>query len=88
VLSDDKTKTLLDAERRLSDEDRDLARSFQLELGSPESQVKVGRTGRFAILAALVLSVVLLLVGFPSAAVACAVTTGLLWLMPKVSEEF
>ena len=41
---------------------------------------RVGPTGQFAIISALVLSVILFLVGLPSAAVACAVSTGLVWL--------
>jgi hypothetical protein len=83
VLDDDERKALLDLERRLADEDPDLARSLRDEIGPPSSRP---RAGQVAVTTALVFSVVLLLAGFPSAAVACALTTGLLWLMPRLSE--
>jgi hypothetical protein len=84
MLDDDERKALLDLERRLADQDPDLARSLRNEVGPPSSRAQKGQA---AVTAALVFSVVLLLAGFPSAAVACAVTTGLLWLIPRLSEN-
>ena len=80
MLNDYERRTLLDLERQLAAEDPDLAQSFRRELHSSAWPHRVGPTGQFAITAALVLSVILFLVGLPSAAVACAVSTGLVWL--------
>lgn len=84
MLDDDERRALLDLERRLTDDDPDLARSLRDEIGPPRSR---SRAGQAAVATALVVSVVLLLAGFPSAAIACAVTTGLLWLMPWLSDN-
>ena len=84
MLDDDERRALLDLERRLADEDPGLARSLRDEASRPSSGTGAGQA---AVTTALVFSVVLLLAGFPSAAVACAVTTGLLWLMPRLSEN-
>ena len=84
MLNDDERMALLDLERHLADEFPDLARSLRTEVGPPSSRA---RKGQAAVTAALVFSVVLLLAGFPSAAIACAVITGLLWLMPHLSEN-
>jgi hypothetical protein len=82
VLNDYERRTLLDLERQLATEDPDLTESFRREhyLSAPSAPRRVGPIGQFAIMAALVLSVVLFLVGSPSAAVACAVSTALVWL--------
>jgi Protein of unknown function (DUF3040) len=85
VLNDIERRTLLDLERQLGAEDPDLAESFQRELHPSAAPSRLSPTGQFAITAALVLSVILFLVGIPSAAVACAVTTILVWLQWRYS---
>ena len=46
-----------------------------------------GSAGRVVIVGALVLGVVLLIVGFAAAAVTCAVTAGVLWLLLQIPDE-
>jgi hypothetical protein len=85
VINEYERRTLLDLERQLDAEDPDLAESFRREFHPSTAPHRVGPTGQFAITAALVLSVVLFLAGLPSAAVACAVSTGLVWLQWRYS---
>jgi hypothetical protein len=85
VINDYERRTLLDLERQLAAEDPGLVESFRREFHPSAAPRRVGPTGQFAITAALVLSVVLFLVGLPSAAVACAVSTGLVWLQWRYS---
>lgn len=87
MLSDDERRALLDLERRLTDEDPDLARSFQKQFERSRAQHGLEAVERWAVKAAVVLSVVLLLVGLPGAALTCALTTGIVWLMHRFPDE-
>jgi hypothetical protein len=80
VLSDNERKTLLDVERRFMAEDPEFARSFHDQLR--QQPARHGRSnGKIAVAVALLFSTILLLVGFPSGALACVITTGLICAM-------
>jgi hypothetical protein len=68
-------------------DDPEFVRSFEEQLRQPPSLLlQVGSTGGTPIAVALLFSVILLLAGFASAAVAFAGVTGLLWAMRRFSD--
>jgi hypothetical protein len=87
VLSDDERNQLLDVEHRLMADDPEFALSFQEQLRQrPALEPQTGSNSKIAVAVALVFSAILLLAGFTSGAVACVVTTGLVWAMWRYSN--
>ena len=85
MINEYERRTLLDLERQLDAEDPDLAESFRREFHPSTAPHRVGPKGQFAITAALGPERRPLPAGLSSAAVACAVSTGLVWLQWRYS---
>ena len=78
---------MTELERRSADEDPEEREAPRRELGRRGWGQRVGSAGGAVIAGALVLGVVLLLVGYSAAAVTCAVTAGVLWLLLQIPDE-
>ena len=72
--------------RRSADENPEEADTSRRELRRRRWEQRVGPSGWVVITGALVLGVVLLLVGCSAAAVTCAVTAGVLWLLLQIPD--
>jgi hypothetical protein len=78
---------MTELERRSADEDPEEGEAPRREFGRRGWGQRVGPAGGAVIAGALVLGVVLLLVGYSAAAVTCAVTAGVLWLLLQIPDE-
>lgn len=86
MLSDHERKTLRELESQFIAEDPEFPRSFDARAQRLDRK-RLGVTAMIAILAAVLLSALMLVAGSPGAAMAFAVVTGLIWLAWRFSGD-